>query len=325
MGIYANNTFTPAVKVNQPIIPSGTLSIIGTGLYNVYSYSSISVNIEDLLEKRLTSVLSLPEYKDLSASKINPTAFAYQDISSIDMPAVTIVDKMALCRCQKLSSVNLPNCEYISDYAFTSCSSLTEINFPKCSYVGTGAFSQCRKLTTVSLPLVKSFNSFYHYAFANCYSLSSVYLPECEYFGGQCFYGCTNLSSISLPKCTFLGYNCFYSCSGLTSIYLPECTLLGTGAFSRCQNLTNVSLPKVSFMSSYAFQQCYNLLSLYLNVSSIPSLQNINVFSSTPISNYTTSTGGVYGSIFVPTSLYSSFISATNWANYSSRIVSMNF
>ena len=92
-----------------------------------------------------------------------------------------------------------------------------------------------------------------------------------------------------------------------------------------CQNLTNVSLPKVSFMSSYAFQQCYNLLSLYLNVSSIPSLQNINVFSSTPISNYTTSTGGVYGSIFVPTSLYSSFISATNWANYSSRIVSMNF
>lgn len=303
MGIYANNTFAPAVKVNQPIIPSGTLSITGTGLYNVYSYSSISVNIEDLLEKRLTSVLSLPEYKDLSASKINPTAFAYQDISSIDMPAVTIVDKMALCRCQKLSSVNLPNCEYISDYAFTSCSSLTEINFPKCSYVGTGAFSQCRKLTTVSLPLVKSFNSFYHYAFANCYSLSSVYLPECEYFGGQCFYRCTNLSSISLPKCT----------------------LLGTGAFSMCQNLTNVSLPKVSFMSSYAFQQCYNLLSLYLNVSSIPSLQNINVFSSTPISNYTTSTGGVYGSIFVPTSLYSSFISATNWANYSSRIVSMNF
>ena len=73
------------------------------------------------------------------------------------------------------------------------------------------------------------------------------------------------------------------------------------------------------------FSKCYNLLSVYLNVSSVTALSNVNAFISTPISDYTTSTGGVYGSIFVPTSLYSSFISATNWATYSSRIVSMNF
>ena len=78
MGIYANSSFTPAVKINQPIIPSGTLSIGGTGFYNVYSYSLIDVNIEDLLEKKLTSTLnlSLNNYTDLSASKINCAAFA---------------------------------------------------------------------------------------------------------------------------------------------------------------------------------------------------------------------------------------------------------
>ena len=52
-------------------------------------------------------------------------------------------------------------------------------------------------------------------------------------------------------------------------------------------------------------------------------LQNINAFTSTPISNYTTSTGGVYGSIYVPESLYSSYIASTNWVTYSDRFVSL--
>jgi hypothetical protein len=47
------------------------------------------------------------------------------------------------------------------------------------------------------------------------------------------------------------------------------------------------------------------------------------VFYSTPIGGRTTSTGGVYGSVFVPSSLYSSFITATNWTSISARIVSV--
>ena len=48
-----------------------------------------------------------------------------------------------------------------------------------------------------------------------------------------------------------------------------------------------------------------------------------STFTSTPIAGYTTSTGGVYGSIFVPASLYDRYISATNWVTYSSRFVSV--
>jgi len=57
--------------------------------------------------------------------------------------------------------------------------------------------------------------------------------------------------------------------------------------------------------------------------STVTTLGNINAFVDTPISTRTDSTGGVQGSIFVPESLYSSYIAATNWATYSARFVSM--
>ena len=45
------------------------------------------------------------------------------------------------------------------------------------------------------------------------------------------------------------------------------------------------------------------------------------VFAYTPISGSTTSTGGVYGSIYVPTSLLTTYKNATNWVTLSARIV----
>jgi hypothetical protein len=78
-----------------------------------------------------------------------------------------------------------------------------------------------------------------------------------------------------------------------------------------------------STISANTFYRCVKLTSLYLLASTMYSLANINVFTSTPISTYTTSTGGVYGNIFVRSSLYASYIAATNWANYSARFVSL--
>ena len=47
------------------------------------------------------------------------------------------------------------------------------------------------------------------------------------------------------------------------------------------------------------------------------------IFASSPISNYTTSTGGVQGSIFVPESLYSAYVESNNWSVYADRFVSL--
>ena len=83
------------------------------------------------------------------------------------------------------------------------------------------------------------------------------------------------------------------------------------------------SFPKCTYIYSNAFGYCYNLLSLYILTSTVPTLASINAFISTPISNYTTSTGGVYGSIFVKESLLASFRTATRWSTYSARMVGL--
>lgn len=105
--------------------------------------------------------------------------------------------------------------------------------------------------------------------------------------------------------------------------YNSKVTSIGFGAFSTCEFLTTVEFPNISFISQYGFRQCYNLLSVYLTGSIFCDLLNVEAFLSTPISDYTASTGGVYGSIYVPASLYSSYCTATNWSNYSSRFVSI--
>lgn len=96
---------------------------------------------------------------------------------------------------------------------------------------------------------------------------------------------------------------------------------IGSYAFADCISLTTVNLYNVTSIKTYAFGSCYNLLSVYLLGNSIPSLAS-TAFYSTPISTYTTSTGGIYGSIFVPASLYSDYLVANGWSYYSSCIVS---
>lgn len=127
-------------------------------------------------------------------------------------------------------------------------------------------------------------------------------------------------------KITKIRDHAFAYCNMLTTVSFPACTTIGYYAFSYCTYLETVILNASQTASSIhasVFHRCYNLTSLYLLASTMYKLANINAFSSTPISNYTTSTGGAYGSIFVRESLYASYIASTNWATYSARFVSL--
>lgn len=139
----------------------------------------------------------------------------------------------------------------------------------------------------------------------------------------KAFQYCTKLTTVSFPAATTIGNSAFYYCDLLTTVNFSAATSIGVNAFTYCSALTTAIFPNVTYIGGSAFRNCYNLLSLYLLGSSIPTLTNTYVFISTPISNYTTSTGGIYGSIYVPASLYDSYITATNWATYSSRFVSV--
>lgn len=134
---------------------------------------------------------------------------------------------------------------------------------------------------------------------------------------------CSSLTAVSFPAAIMVGEHAFNSCIALTTVSFPNVTSIKSYTFGYCYALATVSFPVVTSIGPSVFRYCYNLLSLYLLGSSVPTLASRNVFTSTPIAGYTTSTGGVYGSIYVPASLYNSYITATNWAAYSSRFVSV--
>lgn len=200
--------------------------------------------------------------------------------------------------CSDLFSMSFPNCTSIGNYAFYECTSLISVSFPNCSYIGRAAFFNCSMLTSVDF-------------------------PNCSYIGQTAFRHCVSLITINFPKCSYIGSDAFEGCDNLNSVIFPQVNTISSYAFRWCINLSIASFPKCTYIASWGFDSCYNLLSLYLLGSSVVGLNSINVFNSTPISNRTTSTGGVYGSIYVPASLYNSYITATNWSDYSARIVSV--
>ena len=125
-----------------------------------------------------------------------------------------------------------------------------------------------------------------------------------------------------------IGSGGFIYCSSMTIATFPKCSTIGSYAFQNCRLLTaaifNNSSTAQGIIYTYAFRSCYNLLSLYLLASTLYRLSvSSTTFISTPIADYTTSTSGVYGSIFVPVSLYDAYISSTNWSYFSSRFVSL--
>ena len=110
--------------------------------------------------------------------------------------------------------------------------------------------------------------------------------------GTYAFYNCCSLASIAIPQgVTSISNNTFYYCYSLASIAIPQgVTSIGTYAFYNCQ-----------CMSFYDFRA----------LSSVPSLQNKNAFTSNP-SDF---------KIVVPDSLYDSWKTATNWSTYASNII----
>lgn len=297
----------------------------------------------------LTASISYPGGFIDSISVLRRKPYSFSDIMKRSSTTYVISEPTTLTSipdayflsCRKLSfeCVAFPLCTRIGISAFYACSGITEAVFPMCTEIGSSAFYLCTSLCSISFPMCTSVGS---YAFCVCSCLSSVYMPSCTYVGTGAFSGCSTLTSIELPACsmldqyafgkcyalsyvslpvvTTLGTSAFSNCSALTSINLPMCKSVLQGAFISCINLSIVSLPNGSYISNSAFKNCYNLLSLYLMGSSVVKITS-NAFESTPISNYTTSTGGVYGSVYVPQSLLASYRFSTYWSNYAARLV----
>ena len=160
-------------------------------------------------------------------------------------------------------------------------------------------------------------------AFYNCITLTTASFPACTTIGLRAFYSCIALTTASFPACTYVRSSAFANCFALTTAYFPSLTSIpnaartGKGVFEGCSALIMISLPACSAIGSAAFRSCISLMSLYLMRSLVTTLNNTTAFTNTPLS------AGGSGTIYVPSSLWSSYLTARNWSTLSSKIVSM--
>ena len=163
-----------------------------------------------------------------------------------------------------------------------------------------GLFRSCLYLTEPpDLPATTmSGASSYVNMFYNCYRMTRIpRFPTSIYLAGQpagsMFYGCTGLTTVDMSGIAYsgrlttsgLGASFFSGCTGLTYIK-PSLISIGSNTFSGCTNLAVVD---------------------FRHAVSVISLSNINVFNNT---------NDTY-KIVVPDSLYSSWVTATNWKDTS--------
>ena len=276
--------------------------------------------------------------------------FSVTGLSELYLPSLTgLFGVQQFGYCSSLSAVSLPLLASITgDSHFISCYALKEVSFPKLSLIsGAMTFNNCSALSNVNLPSLVSING--GSTFSSCSRLATVSVPALvSIYGNYTFYSCTSLTTASFPSLTALsGTGNFSNCTGLTAVSFPALTsingtsnFVGAGLakidlpvwsyttaisymFQNCKSMSMFSAAILSKISgSYVFRSCYKLISVILRGSSVCTLGNTLAitFASTPVSNYSTSAGR-FASIFVPSSLVSSYKAATNWTTISSRIV----
>lgn len=142
------------------------------------------------------------------------------------------------------------------------------------------------------------------------YGLEATDLAHLGGIKNYAFYERTNLNGITLPNnITFIGDYAFEGCTMLPGATINgSVTSIGTYAFSGCTGIHRAIIGKnVTSIGYGAFSYCTNLANIY-------------VYSTVPpaLGRYAIPSGAT---IRVPVGSGNTYKNATNWSNYSERIV----
>ena len=303
------------------LVSQSSDTVIENGTVDTTLINSLTVNVSgsgggadgDIIDRTISGT-----YTNSAVTSVGNCAFySCKSLTTASFPSVTTIGSSAFYYCINLTTISFPKATSIGDLAFYNCYSLTTASFPLVTTIGNGAFYSCYNLTTANFPSATTIRTS---AFSLCNRLTTISFPLVTIIGGSAFYYCNSLTTASFPSATTISAYAFCACHSLTTISFPLVTTIGSGAFNGCKNLTTASFPLVTTIGSSAFSSCYNLTSLYLSGTSVVTLGGSAVFTYTPIGGYSES-AGQYGSVYVPSSLYSSYLTATYWSLISSRIV----
>lgn len=249
---------------------------------------------------------------------------------SVSNNSPTSVGTYAFYYCNALKNADINNLlqtvKSVGNAGFCACYSLTNIASPSLYSIGTSAFAYCSNLQNVQLTSNRNVY-IYTSAFYNCRSLNTFIASRIYSIGSSAFYNCSSLTTINtnnnLSYLIYLGSSAFYNCNKLPSFTASLLRRVYSSAFAYCSNLSFVSLTSCSYIYGSAFLSCWRLISLYLMSTKVVSLAGgSNAFLNTPFrgySMYTTSTPHIY----VPSSLYATYIASTNWSYFSTYFVSI--
>ena len=169
-----------------------------------------------------------------------------------------------------------------------------------------------------NLTIPNTITSIPNNAYTNVYSLQNIKIPSSvTTFGSGIFtsaYSCRKLDLSNLTSVTTIQTGSFTNLAACEEVKLPpNLQTIGNSFLSTTRTLTKIKFPtSVTSIGNYAFQssQAMQLVD-FRGFTSVPSLGGTSAFASS----------NAKMQIVVPDSLYSTWITTTNWTGLASKIV----
>lgn len=310
-GVYAEHTYSQTGDYVITIHSSATINILGasnTGSY-LFTGNHTAVN-------QNRAVLNSVKKIELGSNvTIGNYAFAFMpSLETITMPTVSTIGTSSLYYCNSLKFCVIPNgITSIQTSMFQNAYTLEGVSLSEtCSEIGNNAFSECRKLKRITI--ASGTTSLGSSAFLNCSSLEEVIISNTiNSIPTYCFSGCSVLNFEIPSNVETIGTYAFQGNGKAKGFNIPVgVTVISSNAFNVCTassyfkflgNITNIA-------ASAFFQDASVEFYDFTNCTRVPTLSNTSAF-----------TGINYSKIVVPDSLYDSWIAASNWSNYASKII----